>query len=140
MDESTHLPKQTPNKQRRPRILRPTAIIILLLLGAGIFFAVSYFRSTDVINHLQQAAAKSPDSQVNELIRKIGSHIVLPDERPTIATVEDTKKLADQTFFKHARQGDKVLMYPKAKKAILYRPSDDKVIEVAYLNIQDKAQ
>jgi hypothetical protein len=62
--------------------------------------------------------------------------MTLPTEKPTIATVENTKKLTSQAFFKNARNGDKVLMYTQTKKAILYRPSEDKVIEVAYLNIK----
>jgi len=62
--------------------------------------------------------------------------MALPNEKPTIATVEDRKKLTDQIFFKNARNGDKVLMYTQSKKAILYRRSENKVIEIAYLNIK----
>lgn len=133
-------PDQMPASKKRPLILRPTTLLIIVLLGAGGFFAVGYLRSNVTISQLQQVAAKSPDAEANELINKLSKHMALPNEKPTIATVEDTKKLSDQTFFKNAHEGDKVLMYTKAKKAILYRSSEDKVIEVAYLNIQGKEQ
>lgn len=54
-------------------------------------------------------------------------------EQPTLATVADQEKLKGQDFFSHAQNGDKLLIYPKAKKAILYRPSTGKIIEVTNL-------
>ncbi|HSW65695.1 MAG TPA: hypothetical protein VLI54_00970 [Bacillota bacterium] len=107
---------------------------ILVLLGVASVFGALYFRSRA---QLRQALHDSPNSVATEtsaLISKISVHMVLPSEKPTIAIVEDAKKLASQSFFKHAQNGDRVLVYTKSKKAILYRPSQDKVIEVAYLN------
>lgn len=51
------------------------------------------------------------------------------DETPTIATVSDITKLQGQPFFAKAQNGDKVYVYSNAKKAILYRPSENKIIE-----------
>lgn len=115
-------------------------LIIVALLGVGVFFAVRYVQSSRTIRKLQQAAAQTPDRQANDLVRTIGMHMVLPNEKPTIATVEDTKKLSGQTFFQSARNGDKVLIYAKAQKAVLYRPSISKVIEVAHVRIDDTKQ
>jgi len=39
--------------------------------------------------------------------------------------------LADQGFFKSAENGDKVLIFVNAGKAILYRPTLNKVVDVA---------
>jgi hypothetical protein len=69
------------------------------------------------------------------LVDKVGEIIILPDdENPTIATVNDLDKLKGQPFFAKAELGDKVLIYAKAKKAILYRPGNNKIIELAPLS------
>jgi hypothetical protein len=68
------------------------------------------------------------------LTQRIGKFMELPaGEQPTLVTVTDRAKLKDQIFFEHAQNGDKLLVYPKAKKAILYRPTTGKIIEVTNL-------
>lgn len=44
-------------------------------------------------------------------------------------------KLKDQTFFAKSENGDKVLIYAKAKRIYLFRPSESKLLEAAPLNI-----
>ena len=56
-------------------------------------------------------------------------------EAPTIATVNDITKLKGQAFFADAKNGDKVLIYTKAGKAVLYRPLTNKVIEYSTVNL-----
>lgn len=71
-------------------------------------------------------------TEAEELIKQIGKLIVLPEgEKPTIATVSNREALRNQPFFANTLNGDKVLLYPEAKKAILYRPTTNKIIEVA---------
>lgn len=70
------------------------------------------------------------------IINKVSRLIVLPEgETPTIATVADPSKLKGQAFFANAKVGDKVLIYPNSKKAILYDPNQDIIVEVAPVNI-----
>jgi hypothetical protein len=53
------------------------------------------------------------------------------NETPSLATVTNKEALSKtQLFFASAENGDKLLIYAKAMKAILYRPSTDKIIEV----------
>jgi hypothetical protein len=115
---------------------RLNVVLILVLIGTAALFGFLYFRSRAELHQARQASLANTADEARALVKKIGIHIALPSEKPTIATVENTKKLANQVFFKNARNGDKVLMYTQSKKAILYRPSEDKVIEVAYLNIK----
>ena len=113
---------------------------IILVVAAG-FFAWQNHKLNSSLAGLQ----KTGDSQVapgsaadtnKELVGAVGKLLVLPaDEQPTIATVADLDKLKDQPFFVNAQVGDKVLIYATAKKAILYRPSENKILELAPLNI-----
>lgn len=77
----------------------------------------------------QQEAAQL---EISTLIERVGKLIVLPTgEEPTVATVSDPDKLKDQVFFANAKVGDKVLIYTKARKAYLYDPEGDILLEVA---------
>lgn len=77
----------------------------------------------------QQEAAQL---EISTLIERVGKLIVLPQgEEPTVATVSDPDKLKDQVFFANAKVGDKVLIYTKARKAYLYDPEGDILLEVA---------
>jgi|SRR3972149_6748079 len=77
-------------------------------------------------------------AEADLIVSEVGKLISLPsDETPTIATVTDIEKVKDQPFFKNAQNEDKVLIYTNAKKAILYRPSEKRIIEVGAVNIKE---
>ncbi len=118
-------------------------IAIVLVLAAGGLYLKSQNELKRVKNDLEQAKS-NPDGQArqsnDELISQIGKLIILPqDEKPTIATVSDLTKLRSQPFFAKAETGDKVLIYANAKKAILYRPGTNQIIELAPLNDDGQA-
>ena len=73
---------------------------------------------------------------VKTLIQNVGKLIQLPtDEDPSVATIADISKLKDQPFFAYGENGDKVLIYANKKKAIIYRPSINKIIEAGSVEI-----
>lgn len=111
------------------------AAVLLLLVGAG--FANQARVNSDLKKENArlsnpQEAAKDEAEQLKAEVAKL---IDLPNETPTIATVVDVEKLKSQAFFTKAQNGDKVLMFSEAKKAVLYRPSTKKIIEVAPINL-----
>ena len=115
--------------------------ILLIVLGvlavAGIAVAVYYYRE---YRHLKDNPSAASEEEVKAIVDEIGNFMQLPgDETPSLATILDKEKIKDQPFFKNAENGDKLLAYTKAMKAILYRPSAKKVIEVAPLNIDQPA-
>ncbi|MEJ0021752.1 MAG: hypothetical protein WDN47_04220 [Candidatus Doudnabacteria bacterium] len=111
-------------------------LAVLLLLGAVGTAGFFYKQLTDIKKDPNKVAA----DETNATISAIGKLIVLPtDEQPTLATVTDPSKLADQPFFASAKMGDKVLIYTNAKKAILYDPVANKIVEVAPINIGNTA-
>lgn len=114
-------------------------IIVFFALGSAIFF---YGKYKEEYNKARQIIGGENTQQAKEVIAKIGKLMELPTgEEPTLATVSDITKLEGQPFFSRAKNGDKVLIYTKIQKAILYRPSTDKIIEVATINLkQDEPQ
>jgi hypothetical protein len=80
------------------------------------------------------STSTSNAEEAKKLVEKIGQYMELPTGSvPTLATVTDIAKLKNQAFFARAANGDKVLIYADAKKAILYRPQTNKIIDVAPL-------
>jgi hypothetical protein len=110
------------------------AVVVLLILA--ILPSYYFYNQYQGVQKLLQSPSASADAQVKQLITEVGKLMILPTaEQPTIATVSDVTKLVDQPFFANAKNGDKVLIYTQSKKAILYRESINKIIEVAPVNI-----
>lgn len=120
-----------PKKSNRKALYLIIGIIILTAIGTSSYFYIQYRNAQKL---LKQPAATSQE-EVGKIVAKVGSLIELPkNEDPTIATVSNKEKLKDQVFFTNAQNGDKVLIYTKSKKAIIYRPSINKIIEVSSVN------
>jgi hypothetical protein len=113
------------------------AVAVLLIVGASGSAGYFYKKLNDVKKDPTQAAQQETDS----VVAAVGKLIVLPTgEKPTLATVTDPEKLKDQPFFANAKAGYKVLIYTNAKKAILYDPTANKIVEVAPVNIGNTNQ
>lgn len=111
---------------------------ILIVAGIPSYYFYSQYQHAQLLLKNPSAAAKQ---EIEALVAKVGRLIELPQgEQPTIATISDVSKLSGQPFFAHAQNGDKVLVYTNTKKAILYRPSEDKLVEVASVNIGTVSQ
>lgn len=109
-----------------------TAVVLVVAVAASVYFYMQYYQTQKLLKNPTLAAQQ----QTQALLSAVGNLIDLPqNETPTIATVSDVTKLQGQPFFAKAQNGDKVLIYTNAKKAILYRPSENKIIDVAPVNI-----
>lgn len=109
-----------------------TLLILILIISSG---TAGYFYNE--LKKMRQDPNVVAENEAKSIIEKVSKLILLPvDEVPTIATVAEPEKLKDQPFFANAKKGDKVLIYRNAKKAILYDPIADRIIEVAPLNIK----
>jgi hypothetical protein len=116
-------------EEHRMKLLISILLGIVIIALAGLFYFYLQVRS------LQSPSVKA-QQETKDLVGEIGRYMILPtDETPTLATVSDPSKLQDQTFFAHAQVGDKVLIYTRNKKAILYSPSMHKIVEVAPVSL-----
>jgi len=117
------------------RRLKPSVIVFSLLLclfaGAAGYFYYKYKQATRTVDTKEEIA---------QLVETIGAVMELPsDETPTLATVTDREKLTDQPFFRKSENGDKVLIYTNVGRAILYRPSVGKIVDVTAINVQENS-
>ena len=113
----------------RRRFLIGGLVLGVLLVGAALLFVFLDLGSS--------ASEGAPSAEAASVIRDVGKLIMLPEgEIPTVATVTDPESLKDQPFFVNAMVGDKVLIYTNARKAILFRSSENKLVDVAPLNIE----
>lgn len=117
--------------------------IVLLVIG----FAWSLVNYLKVKKQLSMLA--TPEGQQNllkqetaEIVAKVGRLIVLPqDETPTIATIADAEKISqEQPFYQNAHNGDKVLIYVQAKKAIIYDATRDILVNVGPVFIENSGE
>ncbi len=113
-------------------------VLILLILSLGVL-GVVYSQYQKTQNELANAK-KDPQAvrveEAKKLVEQVSKVMILPSsETPTIATITDISKIKNQAFFAKAQNGDKLLIYTNARRAILFRPSTNKVIDVAPVNI-----
>jgi len=119
-----------PKKSMWPRLL----FTVLLLAFIAVTGLAAYLYSQNL--QLKKNPQVAAQQQTQRIIDQVSRLIVLPaGEVPTIATVTDPKLLKDQPFFANSQKGDEVLIYTNARKAILYRPSANIIIDVAPVNI-----
>lgn len=124
---------------KNKQILYLSIVIIVLILASipSIYFYNQYKRAQQMLENPNVVARE----ELTGLVEKIGKLIELPkNEVPTLATVSDKTKLEKNAFYANAENGDKLLIYPIAKKAILYRPSTNKIIDVSYANVSVPSQ
>lgn len=111
-------------QQRRVASMVVVAVLVFGIIGAGIWLRTS-----------KESPAEQSQREAQELVAAVSKLVLLPtDEQPLIATVSDPAQFKGQAFFERASMGDKILIFNKARKAILYSPSKKLVIDIAPLN------
>lgn len=104
--------------------------LLIIIAVIAICFCVFFYLKLNKIR-VNDISSNIKQEEVKTLISKVSRLYLFPNnETPTIATVSDPKLLKDQAFFTQAEIGDNVLIFVKAGRAVLYRPSVDKIIEI----------
>lgn len=68
----------------------------------------------------------------NDVVQKVGNHIILPEnETPKVYIIQsDKSEIFQNPLFKGIKVGDNVLSYTNSGKVIIYRSSEDKVVNI----------
>lgn len=106
--------------------------VVVLLGGAATYFFIQY-------QGIKKNPSQVAQAELNRITKAVGQLITLPkDETPTLATIKDQDKLKDQTFFARSKNGDVILIYTKAKKAIIFREKENRIINVGPISIDQQ--
>jgi hypothetical protein len=116
--------KQQPRKRQKAIIL--LSVLLALMVGASILLLMKY----------RQATSSNPVTQQQQLTDQLSKLIEMPPDAPVISTVLDSSKLTNKALAARARNGDKLFIFSDSKRLVLYRPSDNKVVDM--LNIQTR--
>jgi predicted signal transduction protein with EAL and GGDEF domain len=109
---------------------RKTFIVISVVTVVFLALLVVLLVQHAEINRLSDPTSTSEQTNAEaiRLKEEVSKLMQLPDEEAVIATVQDADKLKEQEFFKDAKNGDKVLIFTTAQKAVIYRESENKII------------
>lgn len=80
----------------------------------------------------QQNPGLAGQQQATDILKRVGQLIQLPaNETPSMATINDAASVKKaQPFLANAENGDILIVYAGAQTALLYRPSENKLIAV----------
>lgn len=110
--------------------------VMILITAVSVITAFNLNRKLSALKNAPAEAAATSAAEVQKIVAEVGKHLVLPEgEVPTMAVVSDLSKLKDQPFFERAALGDIVLIYATTRRAVLWRPSAQKIIEVSAINL-----
>jgi hypothetical protein len=130
MFRKKHLVTHLGKGQEKEGVLVPVLLILLIGSVAGVGYFLSRDEEKGGDRVVTAPAPTAASSTKQEIIAAVEKMTILPQgEEPVLGTVQDPALLRDQPFFQFAERGDRVLIYQRAKRAILYRPSTGKIIE-----------
>lgn len=113
-----------------PKRSLPVTLVLGMLLFVAIGVAGYFYWQ------YRNTASVKEAKEIEDLTKEISQSFLLPEnETPTLATVTDKEKLAGQPFFQKSENGDKVLIYSQSGRAVLYRPSLKKIVDITSINI-----
>lgn len=127
--------------KKLPASVVALSLVIVAVLGGSGFLFFKYQQAQKEIKKFKtlgvqaQNTYPSPPADAKKIIESASKLMKLPQgEEPTVATITDINKLKDQPIFQNAQNGDKILLYPKAKKVIIYNPNDNLIEDVVAVN------
>jgi len=133
------MPMSAPAEGGEERDIVRSVVVPVLVLIAVLGLGAAYYYNSQLAK-FKKNPQQLAQEEVASVVGRVSQIMVLPEgEQPTLATVADPSRLKDQPFFAKAKVGDKVLLYANARKAILYDPVANKIVEVAPINIGNPA-
>jgi hypothetical protein len=112
----------------RKKVFIILGIVILVLIG------ISFFKKANDAKKLSPGASQGTtlsDNEVENIVKMVRKHIVVPNEKPNVGVVTDiTSLIQNEPFYQGAKNGDVLLIYPSISRAILFDLEKDVIINV----------
>lgn len=109
------------SRKKRGMLVLIIALLVccVVALGASLFFFLKY-----------QETQNSEATANSKAVERVSQTIKLPDETPVVVTVADKDKLTNKQLATKLENGDVMLIFAKAKRLVVFRPSIDKIADV----------
>lgn len=128
--------ERKPSKRSLWRIF--VGLFVLMLIG----LAIAYWQTRQRL-----LTSLTPDGQLayaekeaGQVLSELSLLAILPDEEPVVATVVGAETLRSESdFYRDAQDGDKLVMFPQAKRVYLYRPGLRRLVNVGPLTLEGEA-
>lgn len=126
------------------KVLSYKSVIIVLGIIIGVCGTLIYIQMFGIPSKsIIQNISKAEEAKVlQEVLGKVSKLLILPKgEEPVMATITDAAALIkEQLFYAGSQNGDIVLMYQKALKAIIYSPERNMIVNVGPITPQENTQ
>jgi hypothetical protein len=112
------------------------AFLVLVILALVIAALVVGKRKGVIFSPSQELS----DREIIRVLRGLGDNVLLPDEEPAIARINDVEQLqAAQGFYKDAITDDYLVLFPENALAIIYRLQEDIIINIGPIQVPESA-
>jgi len=110
------------------KIFKIAAIIIAAVLVLLLIWVIAV-----TVKNISHSKNTSPIEKSGEesAVSRAAKHLLLPEEKPVIIEIKNSADLIkEQAFYAGAQDGDILLIYSAAKKAVIYSPARDIIVNV----------
>lgn len=134
-----------PTKKRASWVVYVLIVLLVSVLTVTAILVVRFVQGQNDLAEMQKKldSMKAQESVSDKSIAEEAKLVVERyidiglEEIPSIIVVKDTNILAQQQYFEKVKAGDVILIYTVAKRAVVYRPSTEKVIDLIPLTYSE---
>lgn len=103
-------------------------LIIIIILLVGVITLLTWQLSAERTPLPENVSEENEIAE--QVVTQLASRMRLPqNEQPVVALINEAERLStEQDFFYGARNGDYLIVYAQAKKAIVYRFDEDFIV------------
>jgi hypothetical protein len=114
-----------------------SALLVVVLAGSTTYL---FIQNKDLKSELALSDSERNAAENKRIIERVSQLIKLPDEEPVIILVNDPVVATQDNpgiakIFEDLQKGDYLLIFSKDRTAVQYRPSEEKIIKNATINL-----